>query len=264
MHKREVLENGQIEIQTDYGSDCVEVRFIVTRAPLPPTRRVSRIPTRPRDPIFDWASMYMVEHLVDTVSAQLKTLPHYLGEQVDVDPDTGECEVVYNDERLLELLENATSDERDDMLRAPDVQNGIRRIRLSRHQAKQKRLRKLLETHTRPRSGAPLKRVNERKDVQIAERVQEIELQLIAAFEWLRDYRRTNKYLPELDTIREQLTSDGLNPTWAKHVYASRTPFMAACRVVAAESDPRPRTPAAMQSALARVKQAARRGRKYL
>jgi hypothetical protein len=262
MKKPLVLGNGQIEVHTDARADRLEVRFIVTRAPLPPTWRFHHLPIRPGDPVFDWAYREMVDQLINTVNAQLKVLPHYIGEQFDVDPNTGKWETFRNVDNLLRLLSDESNLE--ELLRAPDVQSGINWVPLSRDQKFQRSLLQALRKHIGPRPGAPLKEAHERKSVQIAEKVQEIEEQLIAPFEWLREYRRKNKDEPELDAVREQLTSLGLNRSWAKDLAYSRTPRMAACRVVSAELDPGLRTTAAKERALKRVKQADLRGRRHL
>jgi len=165
MRKREVLADGQVEIEWDVTRERVEVRVVVSRASAPWT---SRLPWLRHDPIFEHAWSSLRDNIVQLIQAQLLVLPHHIGEPFDTDPDAGHTQMIRNRENLLELLEGASGAQCGRLLRSPDVVDGIVDVMAGRKHAQLARLRTILRRCTTARRGAPVTAAGESRNLATA------------------------------------------------------------------------------------------------
>ncbi len=120
MQSRRALGNGQIEVMQSANARAVQVTVTVSRTTAGAAPANIKF-LQARDSVFDWARVNLGGVIATMLEAQLNVLPFDLGEQVVVDPESGEHVLYWDAEKLVNILEAASPEQFPEALRAPEV-----------------------------------------------------------------------------------------------------------------------------------------------
>jgi len=135
---------------------------------------------------------------------------------------------------VLHLLENSDREQIIDLMHSPDVMRIIGEIRAGKDQDHQRRLQTVLRRFSVPRSGAPIKNMGRRTNVDTKRTVADVESRIAAAYTFCQNQRRRAGSAAFPENIEAALVTDFKMPqAVARFVVQSRSRRTAACRIVA-------------------------------
>jgi len=135
---------------------------------------------------------------------------------------------------VLHLLENSDREDITALMRSADVMRLVEEIRAGKDQHRQRRLQKILQRYSVPRSGAPIKNVGQLSDAETAQAVDDLEARIEAAYTFVQRQKQRDDSAAFAENIEAALVTDfKMPPKWAALMAENRTRRAAAYQIVA-------------------------------